>query len=55
MVFALRKMYHIEGNISEPVGEIEQKTSFFDNVASLFSEKSARQHQQERQQKHMLF
>ena len=51
----VREIYHLEGTVSEPAGEIEQKTSFFDNVASLFSGKSARQHQQERQKQHMLF
>lgn len=52
---ALRKMYHIEGSVSEPAQEPEQRTSFFDNISSIFSGRSARQHQQERQKQHMLF
>lgn len=50
-----RKIYHIEGTVSEPAGAIEQPTSIFDNISSLFSGRSARQHQQERQRQHMLF
>ncbi len=52
---ALRKMYHIEGSVSEPAQEPEQRTSLFDNISSIFSGRSARQHQQERQKQHMLF
>ena len=51
----VREIYHLEGTVSEPAGAIEQKTSIIDKVSSLFSGKSARQHQQLRQQKHMLF
>lgn len=50
-----REIYHIEGTVSEPAGAIEQPTSIFDNISSLFSGRSARQHQQERQRQHMLF
>ncbi|MCI5823458.1 MAG: hypothetical protein MRZ90_00820 [Candidatus Gastranaerophilales bacterium] len=50
-----REIYHIEGTVSEPAGAIEQPTSLLDNVSSIFSGRSARQHQQERQRQHMLF
>lgn len=50
-----REIYHIEGTVSEPAGAIEQPTSIFDNISSLFSGRSARQHQQERQRQHILF
>lgn len=50
-----REIYHIEGTVSEPAGAIEQPTSLLDNVSSIFSGRSARQHQQERQRKHMFF
>lgn len=51
----LRDIYHIEGTVSEPAGAIEQPTSIFDNISSIFSGRSARQHQQERQRQHMFF